>query len=243
MSEFIIALQYHAGDRDQAIALAELMAANEPKFCEDVILLIVQRFDAELFPLDVVERLAKKFSVWSFTTTTKAEGWPDGCNAMARDTLREIRRRWATREWGEAEGALLLEPDCIPIQKDWIHQIRAEWELARMVERSCWLMGTWRDGGGVLGHINGNMVVRMDFEALVDLGNLPYGLAWDCAISPQVHDHWIITGLICNRWLERNLSDEDIRTHRTPSIQQKPVLVHGCKDDSVMNYARKILLA
>lgn len=232
-----ICLQYHEADRVRAYELAAMIAANEPKFRDDVILCLVNRWDCPTAPAEVVAPLELKFHVEQFTTTTRAAGWPAGCNAMARDVLRHAAQEWRFGAWHAVTGVMLLEPDCIPIARDWIDQVKKEWHAAYVDLK--WLMGTWRDGGGDLGHINGNCVVVPDFIFKVDMTNMFEWLAWDCAISPQVHTHWRVTDLICNRWKETGLTDETITTHRSGVGQ--PVLVHGVKDNSVWDYARRTL--
>ena len=236
--ELIIALQFHQADYDQAMGLARLIADNEPLFRTDVRFLFVNRFDCPAADLDTQLHVVKKFRVENYQTYTKATGWPDGCNAMAVDLLKHIEFKDVADKF---DAALLIEPDCIPVQKDWINQLQAEWLLADAIGDT-WVMGTWRDGGGPPGHINGNCVVRPDFAARVNLNSIPPGLAWDCAIARQVEHHWFITDLICNRWQETNVSDELMRT---PWIGGKrpPVLVHGVKDESAWNYAVRALLS
>lgn len=236
--QFAIAIQYYAGDRDRALALAALIVDLERAPRDDVIMLLVNRFDSDPPDAATMFHVVQKMPVQSYTTTTPERGWPDGCNAMAKDTIRKVGELVALMPtWENVSGVLLMEPDCIPIMHGWIDAVRLGWVSALFDNR--WLLGAWRNGGGVLGHINGNMVIRPDLYKLIDWGSLPSGLAWDCAISPQVHEHWRDTHLICNRWLETNLSDHQIKTHRDQAAKGFPVLVHGVKDDSVWNYAKK----
>ena len=236
--KFILALQYHYSDRDQAIRLAKLIADIEPARRDDVGLLFVNRFDSEPMDNKTIFHVLQKMPVFSYQTETKRVGWPDGCNAMAIDTLKRVAHGMTHNEqWKEVEGVLLLEPDCIPTAHGWIDMIVKEWMAAQVGGNL--LMGTWRDGGGPLGHINGNMVVNPFFANLYDLDHLPDGLAWDCAISLQVHKDWRITKLICNRWNERNLTPEQITQHRDDAAF-RPVLVHGVKDESVLKFAEEV---
>lgn len=238
MSQLAICLQYYENDRRRALELARLIAANEPKFRDDVIFCLVNRFDAEAAPSDLIDLLGTKFTTVLHTSNGRATGWPSGCNEMAKSTFRFANQEWRFGPWHDVDGVLLMEPDCIPIARDWIDQLKEEWATARAAGKL--LMGTWRDGGGLLGHINGNMIVRPDFAEKVQMNEVFEWLAWDCAIVPQVHDQWQVTNLICNRWKEAGLSNEEIMTHRNGV--GRPVLVHGVKDDSVWDYARKKLL-
>jgi hypothetical protein len=238
MSKLAICLQYYHGDYDAAMTLARLIAGNEPTMRDDVIFCFVPRFDAQDPDPSVYDEVSHKFRTTTHRTTTTARGWPDGCNAIAIDTLRFADQESKYGTWYDIIGILLLESDCIPIAQDWIDKLITEWTRKRHVGH--WLMGTWRDGGGELGHINGNMIVVPNFASLVDLSRIPPMLAWDCAITPQVHKHWHVTDLICNRWQEMGLSDETITKHRDEG-RESPVLVHGVKDSSVLDYAKRVL--
>mgnify|MGYP000935826381 CR=1 FL=1 len=234
---FAVALQYHPTDRAAAMRLVELIARFEYEANPLVLFLLCRRFDAEYIPDATVYQLAKKFAVDNYQTKTQARGWPDGCNAMAIDVLREINhRRTHDAQWTNVSGVLLMEPDCIPVSRFWLPTIQTRWEVAQAADEETarpWLMGAWRDGGGEHGHINGNMVVRPDFAEKVDLSRLPPGLAWDCAIVPQVREHWLPVPLIDNRWNERGLSSYEI-------MKKGAVLVHGVKDESVWNHVAQI---
>jgi len=230
----VIALQYHEGDKADAMRLMRLIADIEGGWRDDVYFLCVHT--AEAGPSWENIRLLRGMMVYDYAVVGAPKGWPAGPNFMAKAALDEILRRWLYAGWNEIDGVLLLEPDCIPIQRDWIDQLMAEWKIALAAGK--WMMGTWRDGGG--GHINGNCAVRPDFARLVDFNNVPKDLAWDCAIAPYVKDHWHVTNLICNRWKETALTDEQIETHRDGG-EVKPVLLHGVKDQCVYEYARRKL--
>lgn len=242
--KLLIALQFWSGDREQAMRLAQLIAENEPARRDDVMFCFFNRSDCEPVDRETLGKMLMKMDAFSRVSMTvdRETDWPDACNAMAIDVLRQSAFQWKFGPWHDISGVLLLEPDCIPIARDWIDQVKKEWAAAFIDGK--WLMGTWRDGGGDLGHINGNMVVRPDFAQLVDFTQVYPGLAWDCALAPQLHTHWQVTYLMCNRWKERKLCDEIIQVHRDAhgsSIFQKPVLVHGVKDDSVWDYAKRVL--
>lgn len=233
MSLFVVALQYYEGDKAEAERLGRFIADIEPERREDVKIVLVRRWDAPRLSKDTLDHVAKKFPLYEYKTRTPWLGWPGGCNAMVLDFV--TNWFWQPTKF---DGVLLLEPDTVPLAKDWLNQIIAEWETARAA--GAWLMGSWRNSGGQWGHINGNCVLRSDFSRLVDMSRITPHLAWDCAIVPQVKDHWHVSGLFKNCFQSVNATEE---TLRVPEIGDKPpVLVHGYKDGSAYEIARRWLL-
>lgn len=133
-------------------------------------------------------------------------------------------------------GVLLIEPDCVPLTRDWLDALIYAWGLA--LKNDAWIMGAWRDSGGPHGHINGNCVVVPDFYHRAQVAHcVGQDMAWDCSV---VH------GEMRNRWCKTRLIKNEFQsTGATPSIfydpaaDRMPVLVHGYKDDSAYNLAVK----
>ena len=231
--KLILALQFHEADKPQAMRLARLIADIEPERREDVLFVFVARWDCAMDP-NVGAYVCQKFNTDYAISISRLAGWPDGPNGMALTTLRYAARRCETsplfapnNDW---LGLLMIEPDCVPVHRDWLNILIAEWTRQRAAGK--WLMGAWRNSGGPYGHINGNCVTRPDFATLVDL-SVPQGLAWDCAIAPQVKDHWEDTPLIANYFQSMNATEK--------VLDDGAVLVHGFKDDSMYELARRTL--
>lgn len=224
-----IMLQYWRGDYDAAMRLARYMAALEPEFRSDVRLTFVRRWDSQEPDAETLVLVADRFALVETVASGKGRvGWPEGCNLVALAAM-----KWADKHL--LCPILLIEPDCVPVDRNWINQLLAEWKTAR--QHNCWLMGSWNGQGGPLeGHINGNCMMRPDFASLVDL-TIPQGLAWDLAIAPKASRKWWITGLILNRFREEHATDAQIETPEFGDA--KPVLVHGVKSDDVWDYAKR----
>lgn len=234
--KLILCLQYHEADKATAMRLARIIADIEPEMRHDIEFCFVRRFDCEP-DVDTMLYVAGKFRVSAFKTHTKWTGWPAGPNAMARDLLVESLRRTKTDEsWRMAGGLLLLEPDCMPLSRNWLNELSAAWEKTGADK---WLMGAWRPSGGEFGHINGVCVTRTDLGAFVDLSVINEHLAWDCALSPQVHQRWEKTELIRNLFQQRNVSEAELLNTHGDAM---PVLAHGIKDDSALEIARRFIL-
>ena len=232
-----IFLTYWSGDRDAAARLVRMMADVESARRTDVRLRLIARYDCPYLDPDDVSYAASKFDVSWARTTTRWDGWPGGCNAMALDALRTAKQALHENGWDDANGILLLEPDNVPLAKDWLNQIMAEWETA--LADGKWMMGSWRNSGGALGHVNGNCVVVPDFYTRANMEwHVGRDLAWDCAIMcKRLAERQHRSGLFLNRFQTRNATEEQLRT---PEFGERaPVVVHGVKDTSAEEIARR----
>ncbi len=229
--KFVIALQFYGGDRDKAMRLARLIADVTLPSRHSVEFLFVARYDCD-HDQETIKYVAKKFPICWTTTYIKWRGWPGGPNAMALHLL-----QWMATMRPHNDGLLMFEPDCVPTSPFWLDALIDCWENA--VARGKWIMGSWRNSGGVHGHINGNCVVRADLANLIPLVDLiGPDYAWDCAIAPLVKDHWDISGVIKNCFECRNAGHDSLFI---PEIgEESPALVHGHKDDSAYEIARRV---
>ena len=233
-----LCIQYYEGDILQAEALARFIAEIEPESRKDVVIRFVARYDSPHLDMDVFKVVSKKFDVSWVHSRRKWKGWPDGPNGMALDILEDGTRALENAGWYDVDGLVLLEPDCVPLANDWLNMLKAEWQVALSQEK--WIMGSWRGSGPECGHINGNCVVRPDLAKKISLLHPAMGLAWDCWLAPRLKNHWHITGLIRNDFQSRNATEAILRT---PEVGDRPpVLVHGYKDQTAMDIARKQLL-
>lgn len=234
----VLFLQFYEADHREAMRLARLIASLEVLPREDVEFVFVNRYDCELADVETVAKVVEKFAVSHFTTTTRWTGWPGGCNAMAKDVLEEI---WCNIEpntkWEDARGFLLIEPDCLPVQEDWLNQLIKAWEVARRADKL--IMGAWRNSGPPCGHINGNLLLAPQAAAPKYTAGIGPGYAWDCEVTPRMLDRAELTGLIKNCFKMTNATVENLTTQDRGEVA--PVLVHGFKDDSSYATALEVL--
>ncbi len=237
----VVAIQYYAKDRDRAMKLARWITDIEMAPRSDVIILLVNRFDCPKVDQEVIDYVGRKFPVMTMTTTTKAFGWPEGCNAVAFDIFRKMGEWVDDNLIKRGEPLLLIEPDCVPLKRNWLFALEGVWIAAHAT--GSLVAGAWRQSGPECGHINGNALFDADIVRLIpgmsDAMNGIRGTAWDAALAPYFEKHWHFTGLISNRWNENTLSDEQIETPWMGTTP--PVLVHGCKSDDVWKYAHRKL--
>jgi hypothetical protein len=230
--KFVIALQFYNGDRDRAMRLARMIADIQPYFRMDLLFLFVCRYDCDMSIADLAY-VGKKMMVEFFKTTTRWDGWPAGPNGMARDLLEESYLRVKSGRWSDVMGMIMIEPDCIPCDQEWIDTLCSAFPIGGPR-----IMGAWRPSGGEHGHINGNCVIQADIARLPGfLAAFNQHLAWDCAIVPFVKDYWLETHLIKNCFESTGATREVFEA----KAQEPPVLIHGYKDDSCYELARKRL--
>lgn len=236
----LIYIPFYAKDRERAMKLARWIADFDSKARTDVQIVLVNRFDAEAPDDDTIARVQTTFPVSHFRSTTKKTGWPDGCNAMAFDILRDAKEAVEDGLVQRGDPILIMEPDCVPVHRDWIFMLLSEWVR---LEPGKLVMGAWRKSGPECGHVNGNALFDADILRLIPgieaaIASIR-GTAWDAALAPYFEKYWHFTGLISNHWNENTLTDEQIETPWIGTLP--PVLIHGCKSDDVWKYAQRKL--
>lgn len=219
--------------------VARLMADLEKKPRTDCELIFAHRYDFVGPGNTARSHCEKKFTVSSYQTHTRWFGWPAGPNGMARDCLLEAARRLEQNSgywWSPEDMVLLLEPDACPITPDWLDQIYADWLVARAQAKI--IMGSWRNSGGQYGHINGNCCVIPAFATIIDVKQwINQDVAWDCTLVPFLKDRWHVSGLFKNAFQTAHMTEEEMVK---PEVGiRKPALIHGVKDSSVLDHARK----
>lgn len=156
----IFNIQYWTGDREQAMALAKLMADIEPKKRDDVIMVFSARFDC---PHDIpaIEYVSKKFRVELFKSRPHRTGWPGGPNDLMAQSYMWCVEQVRFKRFN-ADGVFFMESDDVPLASDWIDKIKAEWEECKAAGKQvlgCYLMR----GDCGTEHINGNCIIHIDF--------------------------------------------------------------------------------
>lgn len=235
----VLALQFWRGDRDLAMENARRIADNEPAFRDDVEFLFVARFDC---PHDqvTVQHVAKKFRTSTHTTSRRGTGWPAGCNDVWGDLCQYAMGRVYQGHWADVKAMLTFEADCVPVQRDWVDQISAEWD--RAAAQGKFIVGAFMPPprNGPIGHINGNAMFAPDIARRVPsvFGCSPL-VGWDAAHAALFEPHWFPSPLFTNYYRGANVTEKDIC--RPSPDGRAPVLVHGVKDRSVCDFADRVL--
>ena len=226
----VIALQYWKGDREAAMRLARFIADLEPRYRNDVAMFFVPRFDCET-DYDTLRHVSEKMDIMMVVTPTHSAGYPQSPNVMALDVMRQAKT------WEGIKFVQLMEADCIPVSRSWIDELHAEWDGAAM--SNALVLGSWTEKCGSLGHINGNLMFDPKITDILKISSPPETIAWDIYHATAFSARWMRTGLIANRYKQILVTEEQIKTPECGT--HPPVLIHGVKDDSVLNYALKLL--
>jgi hypothetical protein len=179
---------------------------------------------------DIKLLLGQQFSVFDFIPRNHGEGHPYGPNAMWISAMTESSHR--VREgWSDHQAILTFEADCVPLRPDWITCLEREW-LARQPAQVVGHIHT--------DHINGNAMfganVLKDHPEIVSRA---YMGSWDYANRELFMKIGRNTDLIFQLYQQPTISEEDFL--RIIKNGVRPALLHGIKDLSAQEWARKHL--
>lgn len=234
----ILAIQFWTGDREETLTLARRLADIEDKPRTDVAIEFVLRFDAKEPSKETMEYVGAKFPVSIYRCTRRGEGHPAGCNDMAHDYWGKCWERWLRdKKFRETvDGVWLFEGDNVPLRKDWLDVMVAEWKEARANGKL--VLGCWHPDGSPVGHINGNMIVVPDiFGRIKGLEGCPSQYAWDLHHAPKFAPHWFKSKNLVNLYRQTNVPKKWLfdRTGKP-----KFASCHGVKDRSVYDLAKSM---
>jgi hypothetical protein len=233
----ILNLQYWEGDQVQAMALARLLADLEPIKRKDVTFLFSARFDAE-FDEETIAHVSRKFNVLRFKGRKHHTGWPAGPNGLYREShthMIELTRGGKLN----ASGFFFMEADCVPLHKEWLNMLIAEWKGCGKRVLGAWL--TRSDGAS--DHINGNCIIDSNLWRDCPELQLPGSLGWDVDLKVPLMTNGAPSRLIwsdyClgrvgyNEWKGCDWLFADKQYYGVDNKLcgevLKPVWFHGCK--------------
>lgn len=246
----VLNIQFWENDRDQAMKLARLIADLEPKKRDDI-MLFTARFDCK-HDFETIEYVKKKFDVLIHTTKRKATGWPNGPNQMMGDSYEFCVEHFRRMRRNDVEAVMMIESDCIPLHKNWINMLVAEFRASGKSVLGAWL----KLGDANVEHINGNCLIALNFwRKFPSIFHPPSRGGWDVTlrhgILPNGHPSRLIwsdyqLGQEHNPWKGDDFLWEPKRYGAldNPLYGQElnPVWFHGIKIDAGIKAARKRLL-
>lgn len=227
--KLLLALQTYAGDLPAAKSLLRLiadLAGGTPYTGAD--LLVVVRFDTPL-PMEEIRYAAPAFSqVMTFRTTTKKTGYPGASNAMFANLWQHYVGKQSRGVW-KYTGLYALEPDDVPLERDWLRRIKTEWEATTKLALGC--CGA-RDG--VQDHCNGNAVWSHELAGVIP--NFPVCQdfnSWDVFHGPKVGPHAQPSHQIISEWRRPVRSSAELYAPRSIAVLNEwcqPAVLHGPKN-------------
>lgn len=241
-NKILIMLLFWAGDREQAFRLARLLADLEPQHSELADFLFVARFDAK-HDSDTVKYVSRKFNVHTHISRRQETGWPRGCNGSFFGGMEFVYHKMAARQIPRYKAIFNMGADSVPLDKNWLSNFCQTWDSLNRREK-VYVAGALVDPNGEHPHINGDATfLSGDLEFLKWLvirashGNANAG--WDWYLSHQFAEWgWSDIPAIISLW-----NTKTFETHRWDELTRAGIkMIHGVKDFSLLDLARKKLL-
>jgi hypothetical protein len=224
---------------DAAVELIQLICWIEHKR-EGTEFFLVYRKDCPLWLGREFEKLAiKHFDRCAARAARNHDiGWPGGCNMLAGSAFIEmsiLRREGLCQN----EAFLLFEPDCIPLSRDWIDQLSAEWDRVSALGKEAF--GHWHDGGGgVELHMNGNAVFRTSFFDEHPTWIIGAGTqGWDFFFRDKFLPISVDSNMIFQYWNRHGMPYEELVTLQKGGV--RPALLHGIKTPDGRYNAKRLI--
>jgi hypothetical protein len=235
----IIALQHWSEDEEQALSLARLIVDIEPSYRGDVVLVLARRRDCPK-STEAVRTEAycqKKMPVMLLQSARPEVGHPDGCFGLWAGTVGRLHRLWqrGILAWDLGRFVFTCESDGGPIRKDWINRLRSAHGHSLTVGKR--VTGSVMDEP--MPHVNGNLI--LDLSVWGDhpcLSHCPSGIAWDCHHATTLLPEARSSLAIWNAYQAKDLTAGVL-----DAISRETAWVHGVKCNSLINYARRHLVA
>lgn len=233
--KMLICISYRSEDMQMAISLLNVICDIEHGINAIADIALVARADAIGPPSGWDNRAKQKFSeVHLFRTSKVVSGYPEGCNEMFYD----LRDRMAMASMcSKYDCWFNLEPDCIPLSRDWISKVWTEWKRVRSL------------GGLAMGHVkmrpqihlNGAAVYASEHANIVTMLPPRKGWAYDLLNADRFLKDGHDTPLIGGIWNKSTISEAELFGYtKTPNA--RPVVFHGVKDSSAVDAVRKTLM-
>lgn len=232
MKEGLLVLQYWSGDKEKAMRLAKFIADLEPTMREDVDFMFMARADCE-HDKATADYVSRKFNVRLMKPKTRAAGHPWACWVTFFSVFEWVFHMKSAGKCPPYKWALCFEPDCVPVNKNWISECRDEWNRLNK-----YVVGSesfhWAQ------HLNGNAMYSCDLSFL---RWFVMGQTMSACPPREPYDIWLYPRFV--QW-GVGASRKIINRCGQPTMSQAEAkylheygyaLVHGVKDDSLFHWA------
>lgn len=235
----LLILQYWKGDRDQAMRMLKFIVDLQPGKCENADILLVSRFDCG-HDQEMVDYASRKFRVFTHISKRRGTGWPNGCNDLWFASVEWMHCMIEAKKVPAYKAALTFEADCVPLAANWISRLSRAWDDANR-NKLTFVLGPMLQAPGP--HINGNMLLSGNpaFTNWVTrkVGGAPPNAGWDYVLYPDFR-RWGAQDcpIMRSYWGSKTF----LRSSFDSEMAHGTVFIHGVKDDSLLNMARKHFL-
>jgi hypothetical protein len=240
MKKILIIMQCWEGDKDLAMKLVRMMADIEPG--QSKIADFMLSFKGCKADMDTARYLATKFgSVHIFHPTRKSTGWPASCNDCFFESFGHFYLNCKSGNW-DYDVALFIEPDVVPLSKDWISLLRDEWySSGKHVVGALYV--PWGNEAYQQRHINGNVMIGWKFyREAKGFYSCPVTVGWDAFWRREMMKHGMASRLIFNDYARKSIECQTLFEkkamapgHPYASTGIQPVLYHGVKGEDAYN--------
>jgi hypothetical protein len=218
-------------DLQEAFELVQLICEIEPKRRPETEFFLIYRKDCPIWIVREFEKLAgRKFGfAKACMARNHAEGWPYGSNMLAASAMMEMTIL-ARQQLCRNDGYLLFEPDCAPLERDWLERLSSEWERAKSLGKEA--VGHWhQQGDETTLHMNGNAIFHTMFhERHPDIWVGPGLQGWDYWFREKIIPLSCDSDLIYQHYSRPTITAEELFS--IIKNGQHPVFLHGIKDAS-----------
>lgn len=237
--KILIALQFWAGDRDQADGLTRYLVDLEPEHSNYADFLVVNRHDCTV-PVGMVENLSRRFNVWKYQAPRGMTGWPAGCNSLWTNTTQWVKSMIEAKRIPHYKAIFVCESDGSPVFRDWVRRMSLAWDQANRPNPVC-------VAGPVVQipaeHMNGNLLMSGATEQLRWLARMAQGVpataGWDWILSSEFKKRgWASIPGMLSLYNTRGYTEGQFRKMQEDQV----IWVHGVKDTSLWGHGRRLLL-
>lgn len=242
--KILIVMQCWQGDKEMAMKVARLIAdiEQQPSQIADVML----SFKNCSVDTDTARYVSRKFGqVHTFQATRGSTGWPSSCNDCFFESFGQLFTRCRSGVW-DYDVALFIEPDVVPLTKNWIEVLRDEW-YASMKHVVGALYVPPNAQSYQRPHINGNLMIGWKFAKDVKgFHSCPTAVGWDAFWSKELLRHGMPSHYIYSDYARKSITCEELfakknlpPSHPYIATGIQPVLYHGVKSMDAYNCVRK----
>jgi hypothetical protein len=241
MNKILLAIQFWANDKADAMRMARFVADLEPEHSKLADFLFCARFDCTNDPATVAY-VSSKFNTFTYVNKNRrAEGWPFGCNELFFGMVDHVFTQIEAKKMPQYKAVLAFEADGNPMCADWISQLHANWD--KFHAKGAHMVGALippgpKETDGK--HINGNCLVDAGQEYLHwiarKIGGCRPTAGWDWVLAPTFKAAgWANCPGMRSFWRSPPMPRQVFDRLRKEGV----FFVHGIKDSSIIDHVRK----
>lgn len=237
-NKILVTIPFWDGDRYQVEIQAKFLADLQKGHSELADILFVNRFDAKPLRPEIIKYVSRKFNVMQYRSKRKETGWPSGCSSLWFGMLEYVYHKQVAKQIPHYKALFNMASDVVPLKRDWVEYLHAQWDAMQPAAVAGALIEGPRD------HINGDamlMTTRPDFLRWLvnEVGGIKQRAGWDWVLAPDFCARgWKNIDGIKSLWQTPTMTLQDAKVWMGRDV----ALIHGVKDASLLDAARKLLL-